>query len=120
VGSTTGSRGEVPGERKPVIRDDDIILYYNNNNKYGEVAPVLKHNAINVYMGEGVNFHALLTLALAGYQWLASRSSHFTPEKRHSVRSGWVRWDPEPVLDAVAKTNPCLCRGYNPGRPSRY
>jgi hypothetical protein len=23
VGCTTGSRGEVPGERKPVIRDDD-------------------------------------------------------------------------------------------------
>jgi hypothetical protein len=25
VGCTTGSRGEVPGERKPVIRDDDRI-----------------------------------------------------------------------------------------------
>jgi hypothetical protein len=23
VGCTTGSRGEVPGEEKPVIRDDD-------------------------------------------------------------------------------------------------
>jgi hypothetical protein len=23
VGCTTGSRGEVPGDRKPVVRDDD-------------------------------------------------------------------------------------------------
>jgi hypothetical protein len=29
VGCTTGSRGEVPGERKPMIRDDD-----NNNHLY--------------------------------------------------------------------------------------
>jgi hypothetical protein len=28
VGFTTGSRGEVPGKRKPVIRNDDD----NNNN----------------------------------------------------------------------------------------
>jgi hypothetical protein len=26
VGCTVGSRGEVPGERKPVIRNDKIII----------------------------------------------------------------------------------------------
>jgi hypothetical protein len=34
VGRTIGSRGEVPGERKPVIRDDDDDDD-NNNNKLG-------------------------------------------------------------------------------------
>jgi hypothetical protein len=28
-GCTSGSRGEEPGERKPVIRDDDYDDYYN-------------------------------------------------------------------------------------------
>jgi hypothetical protein len=30
VGCTICSRGEVPGERKPVIRDDDDVDIYNN------------------------------------------------------------------------------------------
>jgi hypothetical protein len=32
VGCTIGSRGEIPGERKPVIReaDDNNNYYYNN------------------------------------------------------------------------------------------
>jgi hypothetical protein len=37
VKCTSGSRGKVPGERKPVIRDDDDKT---NSNK-GEVVPVL-------------------------------------------------------------------------------
>jgi hypothetical protein len=35
VGFTTGSRGEVPGKRKPMIRehdDNDKIINHNNNN----------------------------------------------------------------------------------------
>jgi hypothetical protein len=32
VGCTTGSRGEVPGERKPVIRDDDNDNDNDNRN----------------------------------------------------------------------------------------
>jgi hypothetical protein len=35
VGCTTGSREEVSGEMKPVVRDDD----HNNNNSYQEVDP---------------------------------------------------------------------------------
>jgi hypothetical protein len=31
VGCTIGARGEVPGERKPVIRDDDD----DDDNKFG-------------------------------------------------------------------------------------
>jgi hypothetical protein len=34
VECTIGSRGELPGERKPVIRDDGEDEYNNYNNKY--------------------------------------------------------------------------------------
>jgi len=36
VGCTIGSRGEVPGERRPVIRDDD-----DDDKGKGKVVPVL-------------------------------------------------------------------------------
>jgi hypothetical protein len=37
VGFTTGSRGEVPGKRKSVIRDDDDDNNNNNNNNNNNI-----------------------------------------------------------------------------------
>jgi hypothetical protein len=47
VGCTTGSRGEVPGEREPVIRDDDddddVFIGWS-------ILPVLTHNNISLIL----------------------------------------------------------------------
>jgi hypothetical protein len=41
VGFTTGSRGEAPGKREPVVRDDNINNNNNNNNKYADGLSVM-------------------------------------------------------------------------------
>jgi len=43
------------------------------------VVPVLKNRAAETYGGVEVQFHALLTLALAGGKWSALCCIHFTP-----------------------------------------
>jgi hypothetical protein len=68
-GCTIGSRGEVPGERKPVIRDDDddddtqglqiggfLIIQSQSGYKAREMcsAPVSKQHVFEAYRGHGV------------------------------------------------------------------
>jgi len=38
VGHTSSSRGEVPGEREPVLRDDDVTTTISNNNEAVTIA----------------------------------------------------------------------------------
>jgi hypothetical protein len=73
----------------------------------GEVVPVLfstEHHAMKAYWGSGGIAPRILTTALDGGVWSASRPGHFTPKKISPSTpwiGGWV--GPRVGLDAVVK-----------------
>jgi hypothetical protein len=74
---------------------------------------------MKTWWGVEVYLYIILTSALDGGEWSASRLGHFTPGERapgtHFI-GGWV--GPRAGLDAVAKSKfpQCSCRELNPGR----
>jgi hypothetical protein len=70
--------------------------------------------------GSGSIAPPLLTSALDGCEWLASRPGRFIPGKRepgtHRIE-GWV--GPRARLDAMEKRKILSCRKSNPDRPAR-
>jgi hypothetical protein len=62
----------------------------------------------------------LLTSALDGGEWSASRPSRFIPGERALSTNWMVGWvGPSVGLDAVEKKKILHCREPNPGRPAR-
>jgi hypothetical protein len=70
---------------------------------------------MKAYYGVEVRLPALLTSALGGGEWSASRPGRFTPRERAPGTywiGGWV--GPRTGLDAVVKTEiPSLCQDSN-------
>jgi len=87
----------------------------------GKVIPVLYWALRHEYILEEWRYCPTYSLASAlnGGEWSTSRPGRFTLRKRAPDthwKGCWV--GPRARLDAVAKrTNPCLCRATNPGRP---
>jgi hypothetical protein len=116
VGYTSGSVGEVPGERKAEIRDDD-----DNNNNKGNVVPVFltEHHAMKLYWGVEELLHSFFDL---GIRWRQVVS--FTPRPIYpQEKSPWYPFDRRwvglrAVLDAVVKRKnsqpPPGIEPYNP------
>jgi hypothetical protein len=63
-----------------------------------------KHHAMHIYWGSGGIAPRILTSALDGGEWLASRPGRFTPTEKASGAhwiGGWV--GPRALLDTVVK-----------------
>jgi hypothetical protein len=75
-----------------------------------------KHEAMKAYWGSGSIAPHILTTALDGGEWSASRPGRFTPREEDPVThwiGGWV--GPRAVLDAVVKRKiPSYSRESNP------
>jgi hypothetical protein len=63
---------------------------------------LIEHHAMKAYWGSEGKLHALLTSALDGGEWSASRTGRFTPRER-APGTHWIggRVGPRAVLDAV-------------------
>jgi hypothetical protein len=61
---------------------------------------------MKAYGGMNALIHIFLTSALAGGEWSASRSCHFTPVERAPPGTHWIEgWvDPRAVLDDMEKS----------------
>jgi hypothetical protein len=104
------------------VKLNNVINYSNATCKVNIrlLLCLTRHHAVKAYGGMEIWFH-ILTSALNGGGWSASRPCRFTLGERtpgtHWIR-GWV--DPRAGLDAVAKRKtPSPRRKSNPDHPHR-